>query len=209
MPQLVTMADIARRAAVSRPTVSRVLRNDPRISDSTRQRVLEAASELNYTPNPAFDLLAARRWDSEKSTFRFTLAYLDLGHFDQRIHAGAERRGQSLGYHLERVRLKEFGSVEALDRALYTRGVRGLLVPIIRAAEALPALQWDRYSAVACGVDFHKPPMHVVRPDVFAKIDEAWRRLLDRGYRRIGVALPVESTNELDVRRIGVSLYYQ
>lgn len=50
----------------------------------------------------------------------------------------------------------------------------------------------------------HKLPMHVVRPDVFTKIEEAWRRLLDRGYRRIGVALPVEPTNELDGRRIGV-----
>jgi len=209
MPKPVTMADIARRAAVSRPTVSRVLRNDPRISATTRERVLKAADALDYIPNPAFDLLAAQRWGSEKRGFRFALAYLDLGHFNREIFEGAVRRAETLGYRLERVSLVEFGSMEALDRGLYTRGVRGLLVPVIRERDAFPNLHWERYSSVACGVDFQKPPMHVVRPDVFTKIDETWRLLRERGYRRIGVVLPVEARNPLDVRRIGVSLYHQ
>ncbi len=51
---MITIADIAKQVGVSRPTVSMVLNNTDtkvRISDKTRQRVLQAAEELGYTRN--------------------------------------------------------------------------------------------------------------------------------------------------------------
>jgi len=47
------MRDVARRAGVSQPTVSRVLNgvNTAPISDETRERVMLAVEELNYRPN--------------------------------------------------------------------------------------------------------------------------------------------------------------
>ena len=48
------MADVAKRAGVSAMTVSLVLRDDPqnsRITAATRQRVLDAAKELQYQPD--------------------------------------------------------------------------------------------------------------------------------------------------------------
>lgn len=49
----VTMADVARKAGVSPTTASFALsgRTDMRISDASRQRVLDAAQELGYRPN--------------------------------------------------------------------------------------------------------------------------------------------------------------
>ena len=50
-----TMHDVAKLAEVSQSTVSRVLNERPSgvpISERTRQRVMSAARELNYTPNP-------------------------------------------------------------------------------------------------------------------------------------------------------------
>lgn len=48
----ITSKDIAKAAGVSRATVSYVLNNkDVKISDYTRQKVLDVAKELNYTPN--------------------------------------------------------------------------------------------------------------------------------------------------------------
>lgn len=46
-----TIYDIAKAANVSKSTVSRVLNNNPNISDKSKQRVLKAIEELNYQPS--------------------------------------------------------------------------------------------------------------------------------------------------------------
>ncbi len=59
----VSALDVAKRAGVSRTTVSFVLNNTPgkHISENTRQKVLKAASELNYIPNETARNLAMIR----------------------------------------------------------------------------------------------------------------------------------------------------
>jgi LacI family transcriptional regulator len=59
----VTSQDVARAAGVSRTTVSLVLNNVAgiKISPSTRQKVVEAASSLGYVPNAAARALASQR----------------------------------------------------------------------------------------------------------------------------------------------------
>lgn len=59
-----TSDDVARQAGVSRATVSVVLngtRGNIRVSEATRQRVLSAASELEYTPHPSARALRRQR----------------------------------------------------------------------------------------------------------------------------------------------------
>ena len=58
-PALSRIADVARRAGVSTATVDRVLNRRPGVRPITQQRVLAAASELDYMP--ADDLLAAMK----------------------------------------------------------------------------------------------------------------------------------------------------
>lgn len=57
----VTSNDIARRLKISQSTVSRALRGDPRVAPGTMARVLEAARQMNYTPNLAARTLVTRR----------------------------------------------------------------------------------------------------------------------------------------------------
>src|SRR3954463_9825572 len=49
----VTIHDVARRAKVSASTVSRALSASHHVRGTTRDRVLAAARELGYQPNPA------------------------------------------------------------------------------------------------------------------------------------------------------------
>lgn len=47
----VTIKDVAHRAQVSIKTVSRVLNGEPYVRDTTRQKVMQAVTELGYRPN--------------------------------------------------------------------------------------------------------------------------------------------------------------
>lgn len=47
----ITIKDVAQEAKVSTSTVSRVISNNPRISDETKSRVMKAVKKLNYHPN--------------------------------------------------------------------------------------------------------------------------------------------------------------
>ncbi len=53
-----TIHDVARIAGVAASTVSRALRDDPRITEPTRLRVMEAVEELHYVPRAAAQSLA-------------------------------------------------------------------------------------------------------------------------------------------------------
>ncbi len=48
-----TIGQVALRASVSKATVSRVLNNSKPVNEETRQRVMQAIEELEFTPNPA------------------------------------------------------------------------------------------------------------------------------------------------------------
>ncbi len=55
------LEEIAKITGVSRSTVSRVVNDDPNVSDQTRLKVMEVVRRLNYQPNAAARSLAAGR----------------------------------------------------------------------------------------------------------------------------------------------------
>jgi len=60
-PGRMNLEEIARLAGVSRSTVSRVINDDPRVSDHAREAVRAVIAEHNYHPNAAARSLATRR----------------------------------------------------------------------------------------------------------------------------------------------------
>lgn len=50
-PLMPSIKDVAKIAGVSTATVSRVLGDNARVTEETRQRVLDAVEQLNYRPN--------------------------------------------------------------------------------------------------------------------------------------------------------------
>lgn len=48
---MITLKDVARKAGVSVPTVSRVINNYWYVREATKKKVLKAIEELSYHPN--------------------------------------------------------------------------------------------------------------------------------------------------------------
>lgn len=55
-----TINDVAKKAGVAIGTVSKVLNNYANVSKETREKVLKAASELNYIPNTIASALSSK-----------------------------------------------------------------------------------------------------------------------------------------------------
>lgn len=58
------MQDIAKKAGVTKATVSMVINNDRRITETTRRKVLDIVKDLNYYPNESARKLAKGKTDS-------------------------------------------------------------------------------------------------------------------------------------------------
>jgi len=104
---MATIKDIASLAQVSPATVSRVLNYDSSlsVSDETKQRIFEAAEELNYTKHQKKALerapkIALIQWYDQQEELE-DLYYLS-------IRMGIERRAKSLGIKLVVRQLSDF-----------------------------------------------------------------------------------------------------
>ena len=59
---MITIKDIADLAGVSKTTVSKVLNNkDQKISEATRQKILDIIKETNYVPNKMAQSLVTKK----------------------------------------------------------------------------------------------------------------------------------------------------
>lgn len=102
MAKRVTTKDIAKLAGVSRTTVSFVLNNVPgvKITDETRQRILEIARQLDYHPDAT-----ARRMVSGKTRIigfvvRQNMDQASVDHFLPQVLNGLSQSSAALGYHV-------------------------------------------------------------------------------------------------------------
>jgi DNA-binding LacI/PurR family transcriptional regulator len=88
-----TIHDVARRARVSASTVSRALGESPLVRVATRERVLAAARELGYQPNPAARSLITGR------TGNIGIIVPDLSNpFYTGVLRGVQARARTCGY---------------------------------------------------------------------------------------------------------------
>ena len=190
-----TLQDIANLAGVGKATVSLALRNDPKISAPTRERVRVAAEQLHYRPDPALARIAAHRWRTREHPSDTTVAYVTMNHpwtkleplADLRI--GATEQGERLGYHVEHFRMENFLGPEQLARVLFHRGIRGVLVGLILREDFVRDFPWQSFISVGCSLGYYQPPINVVVSDFHHAMERAWREAVQAGYRRIGVAL--------------------
>ena len=82
-----TIADVAARAGVSPATVSRVVNDRKTVAQPTRERVLAAIEELDYTPNPTARALSL----GQTATICVVAPAIDSPSIAQRLHGVASK----------------------------------------------------------------------------------------------------------------------
>lgn len=205
------MEDVARAAGVHQTTVSRALRNDRRLPESTRARIKSIAEQMGYRPNPLLSALGANLRQRRTGEFSATLAYLiraDSPAERQREHlAGATEAAAAQGYRLEEFVVGSVGlSPERLNEILLARNVQGVVIGPLPEPHGTIALRWEEFCAVSIELSVMEPRFDRVAHDSYSGM----RRILDecrsRGYRRPGVVL----TDGVHQRTRGLNLgaYY-
>ena len=102
-----TIYDVAQAAGVAASTVSRAFSTPGRVNDATRERILAAAADLGYRPNPhARALLSGRH-----HTVGMVVSDITNPHYFELIR-GAELRAKMSEYTLVLVNAEESPRIE-------------------------------------------------------------------------------------------------
>ncbi len=179
---MTSIKDVARTVGVSTATVSRALRGLPRVSDETRERVLQAAADLDYVASPSAAGLASGQTRAVGVVVPFVTRW-----FYASVVQGAEELLREAGYDLLLYNLG--GDREARRRVFLTHLLRKrvdavLVLSLTPTAEEIAALaRLDRPVAVV-GADV--PGWASVRIDDAETARIALRHLVDLGHHEIG-----------------------
>ena len=180
-----TMRDVAEMAGVSLMTVSRVLSNEGKVSDNTRERVMQAVDSLNYKLN-----ISARSLSSSKS---FVLGFfydLSVGGFIREYLIATMLRCNELGYHLilEPCDFSESDINDFIKKMVRRHALDGIIVPppLNDNRTLLDALEAEdvRYVRVGSGAQLTRSLSVVI--DDYAASAEMTEHLIANGHKKIG-----------------------
>jgi LacI family transcriptional regulator len=177
----VTMKDVAERAGVSLPTVSRVINDSSYVNAETRARVLAAIEALQYVPNHMAVSLRSQR------TKTLALLVPDIASsFWTTVLRGVEDEAMARGYHVFLGSTDDDPEKEAryID-GLLRRRIDGLLIaPTRQSAPLLRRLQQGMRIVIV-----HRPlagvEIDTVRSDPYSSAVLLTQHLLGAGRRRL------------------------
>ncbi len=193
----INMAVLAEKLGISKSAVSRALRNDPRISEKQRHRVIELAQKMGYKRDPLVaELMSQLRKQSDRA-ITHTLAIIHsypnkeigVNHqvFPQFVE-GIKQRAKFHGYGCDEFWLSDKSLTPArLDKILETRGIRAVvLVGLFEAAAVIRRYRepLERRSCVVAGARLADPSFAYCCSDHFWVTQEAMRRVVEMGYKR-------------------------
>ncbi len=179
----VTIFDVAERAGVSHSTVSRVLNNKNNVNAGTRERVLQAMTQLGYVSNVSARSLAG----GSSHVIGLLVDHLNTGYMGEIIRgideALEEHNYNLMLYTTHRQKVKETAYVNKLTHDL----ADGLILIVPRNEKAyLETLQQRRFPYVL--IDYQGYNRHV--PSIITTNKkggyDATSYLIEIGHRRIG-----------------------
>lgn len=177
-----SIEDVAQRAGVSISTVSRALRGLPNVSPGTRQRVLEAASDLRYSASPQAVGLAS----GKTRTLAVVMPFVSRWSFSQAL-GGIESVLSASGYDLLLYRL---GGAESRARFIELMPLRKRVDGIIAVYLPLTDAGVDILADVSVPVVLlgaSSDALPSVGIDDAEGASAAVQHLINLGHRRIGL----------------------
>ncbi|MCI9889517.1 LacI family DNA-binding transcriptional regulator [Micrococcales bacterium 31B] len=203
-----TLQDIAHRTGYATSTVSRALSNPGRVNRHTREIILAAAKELDYTPNHQ-----ARALTSGRSHAIAVLVSDITNPFYFDIIRGTQQQLKAVNYMQLLVNTEESGETEALtinslrhsadgailtasrltDQQLVALAQRMPVVTINRLAPGIPSVVIDTPAGTDQALDHlvslgHRHIMYISGPDSSWSNERRWQRLT-RSAEKHGVSL--------------------
>ncbi len=182
-----TLEQIAVLAGVSRATVSRVINDQPRVSDRTRARVRAIVSQQDYHPNIAARALAGRRSQTVgvviPATMYASIAAPYYALVLQGVAAACDERGYNLMLSPGKAQ-----TPESYERIIQSGFVDGLVVSTSSVGE--PFLRWLHERAfpfVLLGHQPNLPDLNTVTADNEGGAAMAAQHLMWLGYERIAM----------------------
>ncbi|QYY35234.1 LacI family DNA-binding transcriptional regulator [Ruficoccus sp. ZRK36] len=194
----VTQQDVAAKVGVHRGTVSLAFKHHPSIPEKTRERILQAAEELGYRPDPMLSALAMYRSSQHESRFKGVLGWLYIKRYaddnswqENRTYsqyfAGARKRAEQYGYQVE---VFDFDgskvSPQRIASILRARNVNGILLCPQPSSNTVMDFVWDDFSFVTFGYTLRKPELHTVTATQYRSMVQTMNKMHEYGYRRIG-----------------------
>ena len=190
-PVAVTIRDVARRAAVSVGTVSRVLNKQPDVNPKLRKQVLRVLKQLKYRPNVRAQMFAR----NSSPVVSFILSNRDFLHpFHSRVLQGVEEYCEEAGFFVIYTRFRYSHSVAPADlplpNILQSHGIADCVILAGANYENFTASLDDRglYYVLLANNFFSKgsgEPFDRVRFDDISGAADATRYLISLGHRDI------------------------
>ncbi len=205
-----TMDDVARRAGVSKSTVSMALRDKPGVSDALKARIVRAAAELGYEPSGRGR--GAREGEAERAPLAFTIIYHTIQPLDEPggvtlgylngVRAFARERGIHLTILTDHAR-QDLPSISLplLEDDVQPDGLIIMGTPVTRKSPFIPWAVERGIPIVALSRDWPGGPVSTVSQDHEEQARIAMEHLIALGHRRIGF---VARTANLDFEWYGV-----
>lgn len=148
-----TIADIARRAGVTKAAVSYALNGRPGVSEATRRRIVGIATELGWQPSSAARALSDGRADALGLVVDRPARTLGVEPFFNRLISGIESVLSAKGIALMlQMTENQYEEIEIYRRWRAQNRVDGVLVVDLAVVDArVPALEELRLPAVVIG----------------------------------------------------------
>jgi DNA-binding LacI/PurR family transcriptional regulator len=191
----VGLREVAAAAKVCVMTVSLALRDNPRISALTRDRIKRIATDLGYHPDPELSRLMNHLRASRTARGKIGVAVIDFyptpgfveNVYNARIRLGAERRAAELGFSITTMHAADYKlSLPNLLKVIRARGLEGaLLLPSVVPMELDTTVNWNGISVVGTSKSILAPRFHCVVPNQFGNTMRLFETLQRQGRRRI------------------------